>query len=267
MISRRTFVNGLRRVWPARHSHPRPRAMRRFSAPTTGSTLPSTASTGADTRIFPRSRSNSKTARVAYCCDVGHQNSCPVRRGRGKGARLCAQGGAGFPARCSSRRTSTPSPSPPRPLAHPAGSAGPQGRQACLRRKALQPERARRRAAGGRAGEIQEVRAGGRPAAVLGLLHRDDQEDPRWLIGEPYLAKAWYANTRAVHGPRQAAPVPENLNWDLWQGPAPRSEYKDNIHPYNWHWLRRYGTGETLNNGTHEVDVCRWALQADFPKT
>jgi predicted dehydrogenase len=29
--------------------------------------------------------------------------------------------------------------------------------------------------------------------------------------------------------------------------------------------LRRYGTGETLNNGTHEVDVCRWALQAEFP--
>ena len=63
------------------------------------------------------------------------------------------------------------------------------------------------------------------------------------------------------------APVPATLNWDLWQGPAPRSEYKDNIHPYNWHWLRRYGTGETLNNGTHEVDVCRWALQSEIPQT
>jgi predicted dehydrogenase len=63
------------------------------------------------------------------------------------------------------------------------------------------------------------------------------------------------------------APVPSTFNWDLWQGPAPRSEYKDNIHPYNWHWLRRYGTGETLNNGTHEVDVCRWALGVDFPLT
>ena len=63
----------------------------------------------------------------------------------------------------------------------------------------------------------------------------------------------------------KVVPVPESLNWDLWQGPAPRSEYKDNIHPYNWHWLLRYGTGESLNNGTHEVDVCRWALQADYP--
>jgi predicted dehydrogenase len=39
----------------------------------------------------------------------------------------------------------------------------------------------------------------------------------------------------------------------------------DNYQPYNWHWFKHWGTGETLNNGTHEVDVCRWALQAEFP--
>jgi len=86
------------------------------------------------------------------------------------------------------------------------------------------------------------------------------------LIGEAYMAKSWYVNTRGSMGIGKPAPVPASLNWDLWQGPAPRSEYKDNIHPYNWHWLRRYGTGETLNNGTHEVDVCRWALQAETPQ-
>ena len=85
------------------------------------------------------------------------------------------------------------------------------------------------------------------------------------LIGEAYMAKSWYENTRGTMGIGKPAPVPATLNWDLWQGPAPRSEYMDNIHPYNWHWLRRYGTGETLNNGTHEVDVCRWALQAENP--
>ncbi|HZP04461.1 MAG TPA: Gfo/Idh/MocA family oxidoreductase [Terracidiphilus sp.] len=86
-------------------------------------------------------------------------------------------------------------------------------------------------------------------------------------IGTPYLARAWYANTRGTMGTGKPAPVPATLDWDLWQGPAPRSEYVDNVHPYNWHWLRRYGTGETLNNGTHEVDICRWALQAEIPET
>jgi predicted dehydrogenase len=85
------------------------------------------------------------------------------------------------------------------------------------------------------------------------------------FIGETYMAKAWYANIREATVYGQPGPAPASLNWNLWQGPAPRSEYRDKIHPYNWHWLRRYGTGETLNNGTHEVDVCRWALQAGNP--
>jgi predicted dehydrogenase len=86
------------------------------------------------------------------------------------------------------------------------------------------------------------------------------------IIGRPYLAKAWYSNVRKSIGTGKEAPVPAQLDWDLWQGPAPRRPYRDNVHPYNWHWFRNYGTGETLNNGTHEVDVCRWALGVDFPK-
>ena len=86
------------------------------------------------------------------------------------------------------------------------------------------------------------------------------------LIGRPYFAKAWYNNVRKSMGIGKVVPVPPQLDWDLWQGPAPRRPYKDNIHPYNWHWLRLYGTGETLNNCTHEVDVCRWALGVDYPR-
>jgi len=86
------------------------------------------------------------------------------------------------------------------------------------------------------------------------------------LIGRPYFAKAWYSNTRKSIGTGKEVPVPPQLDWELWQGPAPRRPYRDNVHPYNWHWFRIYGTGETLNNGTHEVDVCRWALGVDFPK-
>jgi predicted dehydrogenase len=86
------------------------------------------------------------------------------------------------------------------------------------------------------------------------------------IIGRPYFAKAWYCNVRKSIGIGKEVPVPVQLDWELWQGPAPRRPYKDNVHPYNWHWFRNYGTGETLNNGTHEVDVCRWALGVDYPE-
>ena len=86
------------------------------------------------------------------------------------------------------------------------------------------------------------------------------------LIGRPYFAKAWYSNVRKSIGVGKEVPVPPQLDWDLWQGPVPRRAYKDNLQPYNWHWFRIYGTGETLNNGTHEVDVCRWALGVEYPQ-
>ncbi|GAC1648331.1 MAG: hypothetical protein NVS4B3_03750 [Gemmatimonadaceae bacterium] len=84
-------------------------------------------------------------------------------------------------------------------------------------------------------------------------------------IGRPYFARAWYANTRGSIGRGRVTPVPTGLNYELWQGPAPRTPYRDNVIHYNWHWFRAWGTGEICNNGTHEIDVCRWALGVDYP--
>ena len=85
------------------------------------------------------------------------------------------------------------------------------------------------------------------------------------LIGKAYFGKAWYSNNRASIGKGKKAEIPEWLDWDLWQGPAPRKDYKDNLVHYNWHWFWHWGTGEIHNNGTHEIDICRWALGVDYP--
>jgi predicted dehydrogenase len=85
------------------------------------------------------------------------------------------------------------------------------------------------------------------------------------LLGNAYFGKAWYANNRKSIGVGKKIPVPSTLDFELWQGPAPRKDYMDNLVHYNWHWFWNWGTGEACNNGTHEIDCCRWFLGVDFP--
>lgn len=84
-------------------------------------------------------------------------------------------------------------------------------------------------------------------------------------IGQVYFGKSWYTNNRAPIGIGKEVAVPEWLDWDLWQGPAPRSVYTDNVIHYNWHWFWKWGTGEALNNGTHMIDLLRWGMELDYP--
>jgi predicted dehydrogenase len=95
---------------------------------------------------------------------------------------------------------------------------------------------------------------------IIGQIHGG-------VIGEVYKAVAFYSNNRGEVPVAKLAPVPEGLDWNLWQGPAPHEEYKDDTWDYNWHWYGwNWGTAETGNNATHELDVARWALQVTYPE-
>lgn len=86
------------------------------------------------------------------------------------------------------------------------------------------------------------------------------------VLGETYAADTWYANNRGSIGIGTDGPPPPQLDWELWQGPCPRSSYRSNVVPYNWHWFWRWGTGEICNNGLHELDIARWILGVQIPE-
>jgi predicted dehydrogenase len=267
MISRRTFVNGL-------------------AVGVAGSALASTAKSyaqilGANDRLnfainglngrgyahLSALKNNSKTARVAYCCDVDSKILAKFAAKAEQELGYAPKPEQDFRKMLESKDVDAITVATPDHWHTPLAVLGLKaGKHVYVEKPSSQNAREGELLVAAQEKYKKCVQVGDQQRssdfsiAMIQKIHDG-------YIGEPYMAKAWYANTRLSMGTGKPAPVPENLNWDLWQGPAPRTEYKDNIHPYNWHWLRRFGTGETLNNGTHEVDVCRWALQADFPET
>ncbi|MEL0653175.1 MULTISPECIES: Gfo/Idh/MocA family protein [Algibacter] len=87
------------------------------------------------------------------------------------------------------------------------------------------------------------------------------------VIGDVYNAIAFYTSKRGPVPHQKKTAPPEGLDWDLFQGPAPRREYTDDTWNYNWHWYGwDYGTAEMGNNATHELDIARWALDVKYPE-
>jgi predicted dehydrogenase len=84
-------------------------------------------------------------------------------------------------------------------------------------------------------------------------------------LGPIHFARGWYADNRGGIGFGQLAPIPEWLDYSLWQGPATERPFRDNIVHYNWHWFWHWGTGELGNNGVHFLDLVRWGLDLKCP--
>ena len=62
---------------------------------------------------------------------------------------------------------------------------------------------------------------------------------------------------------KDPAPVPEGLNYDLWEGPAPHREYRPALLPLNWRHNWDYSGGMITDWGAHHIDIVQWALGMD----
>jgi len=49
-------------------------------------------------------------------------------------------------------------------------------------------------------------------------------------------------------------PVPDTLDWDLWQGPTAEREYADAYLPIRWRGWWDYGCGSLGDIGCHTLD-------------
>jgi predicted dehydrogenase len=84
-------------------------------------------------------------------------------------------------------------------------------------------------------------------------------------IGTLHMAKAWNSQLRRRVPAVPDSSVPEGLDWNIWQGPAPQRPFNANRYTYGWRWMWDYGTGDMGNDGVHDLDIARWGLDVALP--
>jgi len=73
-------------------------------------------------------------------------------------------------------------------------------------------------------------------------------------------------------GPKPTMPVPENLNYEMWVGPAPWVPYtEERVHPQNsitarpgWLRISDYGAGMITGWGSHHLDIVQWGMDTEY---
>lgn len=82
--------------------------------------------------------------------------------------------------------------------------------------------------------------------------------------GKLKISYGYCCKPRGSIGTKAPSAPPSNLAWDIWRGPAQIAQYHENLVHYNWHWFWKTGNGDLNNQGTHQLDVARWALAPEL---
>lgn len=80
-------------------------------------------------------------------------------------------------------------------------------------------------------------------------------------IGDLYMARGLCYNNRDSYGIAEPGTPPEGFHYDMWLGPAPERPYAERRGHYCWHWYWDTGSGDTGNQGPHQLHAARVALQ------
>ncbi len=74
-----------------------------------------------------------------------------------------------------------------------------------------------------------------------------------------------YYHMRTRENPPDTNP-PENLDYEMWTGPAPMRPYNKLVHPRSWRAFMEYGNGIVGDMCIHMLDMVRWMLDLGWPK-
>src|SRR5882724_6407975 len=74
-----------------------------------------------------------------------------------------------------------------------------------------------------------------------------------------------YYHMRATTNPPDSKP-PDNLDYEMWTGPAPMRPYNALVHPRSWRAFTEYGNGIMGDMCIHMYDMVRWMLGLGWPK-
>ena len=81
-----------------------------------------------------------------------------------------------------------------------------------------------------------------------------------------YVEICCYYHMRTRQNPPDTEP-PENLDWEMWTGPAPLRPYNRIAHPRGWRAFMEYSNGIVGDMCVHMLDMVRWMLDLGWPKT
>lgn len=80
-------------------------------------------------------------------------------------------------------------------------------------------------------------------------------------LGKIKVSRALCYKRRASIGKVDGSqPIPPEIDYDLWCGPAEKLPLTRKRLHYDWHWVWNTGNGDLGNQGIHEMDVARWFL-------
>jgi hypothetical protein len=79
-------------------------------------------------------------------------------------------------------------------------------------------------------------------------------------IGDVKVGRGLCYKRRPSIGEKGEYPVPAEVNYNLWSGPAPILPVTRPKFHYDWHWIWAYGNGDLGNQGIHQMDLARWCL-------